>query len=93
MSEKADVKNVLIFSEYSINQSDEGACERRVLGHFMHGHGPAVPVHFNAIRVPPPMLHLAGGPDEERIINVDCFVGERQEAGQRDNCQHDSRMT
>lgn len=81
------MKSEFILAEDRDEKSDPGAGQRRVLGYFVHRHCPAVPVHLKPVRIPPARLHLAARPNEERIIDVDGFVRERQETGQRNDYQ------
>ncbi len=92
LKEEAEVKSEFIFAEDRHEKGDPGAGQGGILGHFVHRHRPPVPVHVKPVRIRPLSLHLAARPNEERIVDVNRLVRERQETGQRNNYQDGFRI-
>src|SRR3977135_2945541 len=78
------MKRDFVLAEHGDDQREVTTGERWVLGYLVHRHGRTVPIHLEAIRIPPLGLHLASGPDEEWIVDVNGLIGEGQETGQSD---------
>src|SRR5215510_5181572 len=73
-------------TQYRGNQRDVIGGQGWILGHVGHPHGVVIPIDLEAEEVTRMFLNLLGGPEKQRIVNVESFSGEGDEA-KKANCR------
>src|SRR5205085_6188847 len=93
LREEREMKRDLALTKHRHNQCEVTASQGWILCHLVHRHHEAIPVHVEAIRIPPLDLHVTGGPNKKRIVDMNRLVSEGQKTGESNEDKNSPRKT